>query len=115
MKEINRDVKRLKDILQSIDTIQQYLSGIDLDSFSINEMMQSACIRHLEIIGEASSKISEGLKSEYSTIPWRQIIALRNLVIHEYFRVDIGEIWITVTRDVPALKAQVITMLERIG
>ena len=61
-----------------------------------NEMLQSACLRHLEIIGEASSKISEKLKIEYPDMPWTKAIGLRNIVTHEYFRVNVNEIWETI-------------------
>jgi len=96
MKETNRDALRLRDILKSIMAIQKYVKAIDFSSFLQNEMMQSACIRHLEIIGEASSKISKELKNDFSEIPWKQIVALRNMVVHEYFRVDVAEIWTTI-------------------
>jgi uncharacterized protein with HEPN domain len=76
--------------------------------------MQSVCIRHLEIIGEASSKISKKLENDYPKIPWREIIALRNMVAHEYFRVDVAEVWITIQQDLPPLKEQVYLILENL-
>lgn len=102
----------MKDILQSISILEGYLKELDFSAFEKNEMMQSACIRHLEIIGEASSKISKELKTDYTEIPWREIIALRNIVLHEYFRVDVAEIWTTIQQDLPPLKEQVKSILE---
>jgi len=114
MKETNRDALRVRDIFNSITAIEQYVKAIDFSSFVQNEMMQSACIRHLEIIGEASSKISKELKNSFSEIPWKQIIALRNMVVHEYFRVDLAEIWTTIVQDLPILKEQVQLVLEHL-
>jgi uncharacterized protein with HEPN domain len=69
MKQTERDLLRLKHILHSISTIQGYVLNITIDDFLQNEMMQSACLRHLEIIGEASSKITDELKSRFAAIP----------------------------------------------
>jgi len=110
----NKDIKRVKDILQSINILEGYIKELDLPTFAKNEMMQSACIRHLEIIGEASSKTSKELKNDYPEIPWREIIALRNMVVHEYFRVDVAEIWTTIQQDLPSLKEQVQLILENL-
>lgn len=112
MKELNRDLLRLEDIIQSISIIEGYVAKISFDQFIENEMMQSACIRHLEIIGEAASKLSETLKDKHVTIPWREIIAMRNIVVHEYFRVDLDEIWTTILHDLPTLKQQVVDILK---
>lgn len=70
MKRTNRDILRLKDILQSISLIEGYVRGIEEVHFVNNEMMQSACLRHLEIIGEASSRLGEELKKAHTNIPW---------------------------------------------
>lgn len=110
----NRDIKRVKDIFQSINILEDYVRELDFSKFVKNEMMQSACIRHLEIIGEASSKISKELKNNYWEIPWREITALRNMVIHEYFRVDVAEIWTTIQQDLPSLKEQVQLILKNL-
>ena len=104
MKAINRDLLRFKDIVQSISIIQGYTGDIDEEQFVKSEMMQSACIRHFEIIGEASKSITSELKSGYPNIPWKQIIGLRNIVTHEYFRVDVYEIWMTIQTDLPTLE-----------
>lgn len=113
MKETDRDSLRLTDILHSINIIQGYIEEITFVDFYNNEMMQSACVRHLEIIGEASSKISENLKKEHFEIPWREIIGLRNIVAHEYSRVDLGEIWTTILHDLPPLKEQISGILNK--
>jgi uncharacterized protein with HEPN domain len=112
MKQTDRDLLRLEHILHSISAIQGYVINITLDDFLENEMMQSACLRHLEIIGEASSKITDELKSKFAHIPWVKIVGLRNIVAHEYFRVNKMEVWSTIQNDLPAFKKQVASIID---
>jgi uncharacterized protein with HEPN domain len=80
----------LRDILDSINKIEKYTSGVDFRKFRVNSMLIDAVIRNLEIIGEASSNIPEAIQEKYSKIPWSKMKAMRNLVIHEYFGVDLS-------------------------
>ena len=71
-------------------------------------MTSSASIRELEIIGEAVGKISVELKNEYPELDWRDIKDLRNLLIHEYFGIDLEIIWNIIIKDIPTLKINII-------
>lgn len=77
-------------------------------------MMQSAIIRQFEIIGEAASKISEELKKNSSDIEWVTIKDFRNLFAHEYFRVDVAEVWSAIQHDIPILKEQISSLIEKL-
>lgn len=90
-----------------MNILEAYIKGLDFLIFMKNEMLQSACIRYFEIISKASSKISKELKIVIREYHGREIIALRNMVVHEYFRVDTAEIWTTIQQDLPPLKEQV--------
>ena len=79
---------RLQNILDAIEEIENYTKGIEFDHFSSNSMMFNASLRQLEIIGEASNRLSNNVLEENTEIPWARIIGLRNLVIHEYFGID---------------------------
>jgi uncharacterized protein with HEPN domain len=87
--------------------IENYTNGVDMETFTSNSMMFNATLRQLEIIGEASSRLSEQFRLDNNDIPWPRIIGLRNLVIHEYFGIDDITIWNIVTNDVPVLKKQI--------
>lgn len=69
-----------------------------------NSMMRFACIKQLEIIGEAANNITDELKSVMLVINWREIVGLRNILIHEYFGVDKQIIWEIINNDLPILK-----------
>ena len=83
----------LDDILLSIDKIKTYTKGISEDEFSSDFKTQDAVLRNLEIIGEAAGKVEEELKKEAKQIEWRKIVALKNILVHEYFGVSIPIIW----------------------
>ena len=82
----------LEDIIESVQKVQKYTSS-GKSIFFKDEILQDAVIRRLEIIGEASNQLPEKIIERYSEIPWRQIIGLRNVAIHEYFRVDLNLVW----------------------
>lgn len=99
-------------IRDSINKILEYTLGTDVNSFSLNSMMQDAIIRQIEIIGEASSKLSKTFRDSNSQIPWKNIIGMRNKLIHDYFGVDVMAIWETVVNDIPSLKKNIEEILS---
>lgn len=82
------DKARLQHIYDAILEIESYIDKSTYDIFISNTMMQFACVKQLEIIGEAATHLTPHFKKLYSEIQWREIIDLRNLLIHEYFGID---------------------------
>ena len=78
-------------------------------------MMRFACIKQMEIIGEASNHVSDEVKSEFSSVEWAQIIGMRNVFVHEYFGVDDTIVWEIIRKDIPVLKAKIEEILLRIN
>lgn len=105
------DKVRLQHILDSILEIENYLRGIDFSHFAGNSMMKFACIKQLEIIGEASNHISEDIKEKFTTIEWSQIVGMRNVLVHEYFGVDSNLVWEIAKNDLPDLKEKVVEII----
>lgn len=93
-----------EDIINAMDKIEKYIKNLDKDSFTDNEMVVDAVLRNLEIIGEAAGNISDDIKNKYSNIPWRRMIGLRNIVIHDYFGVDLNIIWKIIKVNLPETK-----------
>ncbi len=98
------DKIRLKHLLDAIEEIEKYLRGVEYSIFLENSMMRFACIKQIEIIGEASNHISSELKSRFTSIEWAQIVGIRNVFIHEYFGIDSFLVWQIIQSDIPELK-----------
>jgi uncharacterized protein with HEPN domain len=102
-----RDPANLWDMLKAAEKVQEFLEGKTFEDFMRDDMRRAAVERNLEIIGEAARRISEGLKQEHPEIPWQQIIAHRNVLIHEYGDIDYLKIWKVVSFDLPRLIEQI--------
>ena len=81
------------DILQAIVYIKDFTAGMDYSTFVHDTRTQHACIRNLEVIGEAVKKIPEDIRNVKPEIPWQKIAGLRDILSHEYFGVDVKILW----------------------
>ncbi|MHB2155178.1 HepT-like ribonuclease domain-containing protein [Calditrichota bacterium GD2] len=102
----------LNDILDSIIKIKTFLKDVDYPIFQKDVKTQYAVIRALEIIGEASKKIPQEVKDNYSWIPWRFMAGMRDKLIHDYFGIDIQVIWNTATKDILKLEEEIKNMVS---
>jgi uncharacterized protein with HEPN domain len=98
------DFSYLEHILLSIKKIKEYTKDLSKADFNSNELVQDAVIRNIEIIGEATKKISQELKSKFKEIPWREISAMRDKLVHDYMGIDVEVVWKTVTDDIPLIE-----------
>lgn len=101
----------LSDILEAIKNIQAYIKGLSYAKVSKQRMIIDAVIRNLEIIGEAAKHISKDTKSKHPEIEWKKIAALRNILIHEYFGVDLDVLWDIIQNKLPDLKKKIERLL----
>jgi uncharacterized protein with HEPN domain len=108
------DKIRLQHILDAIAEIQKYLVTVEFSVFLENSMMRFACIKQMEIIGEASNHLSAELKFKFSNIEWAQIVGMRNVFAHEYFGIDSSIVWEIIKNDIPELKEKVEHILKSI-
>lgn len=102
----------LRDILESIESIEHFLMGEQYKDFVHNRMLFSATVRELEIIGEAVGKLPQTIKEQYPQIAWRDIKDFRNLLSHEYFGVDAEIVWDVVSKELPLLKTTIQQVLN---
>ncbi len=112
---IRTDRMYLQHILDAIGRIEQYVTGLNEEAFEREELIQDAVIRQLEVIGEAARHLSSEVRGSYPEIPWRDIVGMRNKLIHDYLGVDIGLVWVTVQEDLPMLREQVQRVLQDLG
>jgi uncharacterized protein with HEPN domain len=94
--------------------IQNYVTGLEYTDFVENDLVIDAVVRNLEVIGEASKYISEDIRTQYSDIPWKKMVGLRNVIIHEYFGIDLGIVWEIITRNIPEVKLLLEKILKEI-
>jgi len=101
----------LRHILDAIARIEEYVAGKSFVEFEHNYLLQDGVIRQLTIIGEAARCLSATLQESRSTIPWADVIGMRNILIHDYIEVDVKEVWKTVRKDLPVFREQVVGIL----
>ncbi|MBU2602345.1 MAG: DUF86 domain-containing protein [Actinobacteria bacterium] len=104
------DRERLIDILDAIDKIEEQ-TGLGEERFRSDEMVQVWVVYHLQIIGEAAARLSQALKTNSPGVPWADIVGMRNIVVHEYFGLDLDRIWSTVTSSLKPLREEIELLL----
>ncbi len=105
------DHERLLDIKEAIERIEKYGSG-GLSAIRNDELIANWMVRHIQVIGEAGSKLSLEFRSKHAEIPWEAIIAMRNILVHHYFEIQFDRVWDVVTKDIPDLKEKLNAILK---
>ncbi len=108
---MRRDALRLQDIVEAADALAGYLQDLSQEQFLAGGLAQDAILRQLTVAGEAAFKVSPELRERHPEVPWMKIAGFRHRVVHDYFGLDLDAVWIIATREVPVLRAQVITIL----
>lgn len=106
------DYTYLKHIQDAIAKIEKYISGLSYTSFCRNDIVIDAVMKELEIIGEAANHVSKRFRQDNPQIPWRKMIGIRNILIHEYFGINKKIIWETCEEDLKELKKSILSALE---
>jgi len=105
-----QDKTYLLDILIAARRIIEYTGSLSREQFEANNEKQDAVIRMIQVIGEASRMLSPEFRQSHQEIPWREIIGMRHRLVHEYFDIDLDEVWRVIEQDIPLL----IPQLERL-
>jgi uncharacterized protein with HEPN domain len=100
---MSRDSAYFLDIFKAAELALSYLEGKTKEEFSKDTQCQDAVIRRLEIIGEAAGRVSAATTAKFADLPWKKMVTMRNIMIHEYQDVDLDIVWDTVQNDLPAL------------
>lgn len=106
---------RLQDILQAISDARQFTAGMTLEAFTADQKTIRAVAFEIAVIGEASSSVPAEIRERYPQIPWAKMRAMRNILVHRYFGLNLQILWDTVQQDLPALETLVKHVLEQEG
>jgi len=109
---MRREKLYLADLVEAADAIQIFLAGVTQEAFLADDLIRSAVLQKLMIIGEAAAKLPENLRGRHAEIPWADIIAFRNVAVHAYFTMQWPVVWTVATTQVPELRSQVAAILD---
>lgn len=106
------DEARLQHMLDAILKIEVYLDKKSLDDFINISMLRFACVKQVEIIGEAAIRVSIKTRNQFSQINRKEIVAMRHVLVHDYFGIDFNVVWEVIHNDLPMLKTNLIQALK---
>lgn len=115
MREAERDPQRLRDILEAIDNVFQYVGSSNFDEFVADRMRYHAVVYNIMIIGEAANLLTKEFCASHPQTPWRQIIGMRNFLIHGYQQVEKDLVWSVIASDLSSLRTQIVNYLAEAG
>lgn len=108
---MNKDLLYLESIRDCLERIAEYTASGE-QAFLDSRLIQDGVIRNLEVIGEATKNLSSALRDANPAIPWRQIAGMRDVLIHDYLKVNLARVWRTVITDLPPLQETVARLLN---
>jgi uncharacterized protein with HEPN domain len=102
----------LEDVRDCMNKINKYVNGMSFEDFDQNQLVIDAVARNLEVIGEATKYVPTEIREKYPEVPWKSMIGLRNILIHEYFGIDEQIIWQIITSDFKKTKPLIEKIIE---
>ena len=100
---MGRDQEHILDIVSSARLVSSYIEGVEIGDFLRDTRVQDSVIRRLEVIGEAAGRVSLRFQTQHATVPWREMIGMRNRMIHRYDDIDLDMVWNTAQESIPRL------------
>ncbi len=94
---------RIRDILDAARKVIEHVKELDFDAFAADDWTVDAVLRNFTVIGEAARHVPDAICQKYPHVPWQDMRDMRNIVVHEYFRIDLTVVWNTIQEDLPAL------------
>lgn len=108
---MRREELYLDDIVEAADAIQVFLAGVERETFLQNDLVRSAVLQKLTVIGEAAARLPEEFRNHHADIEWSDIAAFRNIAVHAYFSVDWSIVWVAATQEAPELRRKIADIL----
>ena len=108
------DRQRLLDVAEAIEQIEKYADR-GRQAFEADDLLQTFIVHHIQILGEACRSISPELRANNPQVPWSKIVGMRHILVHHYFRIDVGAVWNVVENEIPTLKSQIRHIVDELG
>ena len=115
MREHSRDRGRLEDIVKYAQNVNVIISGISFEEFTKDIRIYYSVMKNIEVIGEAANMLTRHFREIHAELPWRQIVSMRNVLVHGYAQVSDADLWQTATNDIQPLCEQVQRYLSDTG
>ena len=103
----------LSDIVEAVDSIRNFLDGVQESKFLNDDLIRSAVLQKLTVLGEAAARLPPEFCENHPQIPWRDIVGFRNIAVHAYFAVEWSIVWVAATEEAPLLRDQVAEILAQ--
>lgn len=111
---MKRPRERILDMLDAIDQIERYAVR-GPGALAAEELVRVWVVHHLQVLCEAATALGREFHSQHPDIPWASMVAMRNVLVHDYGGVDVNEVWRTVERDLPPLKRQLVKLADELA
>ncbi|MCX6897567.1 MAG: DUF86 domain-containing protein [Verrucomicrobia bacterium] len=108
---MRREKLYLADIVEAADAAGRFLTGVERERFLQDDLLRSAVLQKLAIIGEAAARLPKEFRARHADVEWQDIVAFRNIAVHAYFAVQWSIVWTTATQDVPTLRQKVLQIM----
>ena len=109
---MRREELYLRDIVEAADHIAQFIAKSGPSGFRESELLRSAVVQKLAVMGEAAARVSDELKARHPEVPWPKIVAFRHILVHAYFGIDWDVVWRAASKESPALRDQIESILR---
>lgn len=109
---MQRDLAYLLDIVRACRAVAGFIAGCDVRAFRESDLLRSGVARKIEIIGEATRRLSEEFRAAHPLVPWRQMVGMRDRLIHGYDDIDWGKVWKVATEELPPLEESLAALLS---
>lgn len=110
---MDKDLAYILHIRDAILLLEEYTSSMSKEEFAKNFLVRDGTVHQIQIIGEATKKLSEDFKNNYKDIPWNEIAKMRDRIVHHYFDIDINVVWDVVKYDIPSVKESVLDYISK--
>lgn len=114
MREPLRDIERLRHILEAIHNIEIASEGITKEELNTNFILRHGLTWNVMVMGEAANKLTKEFCASHPNTPWRNIAGMRHVLVHDYYQIDIDELWDVIKEDIVVLKPQIENYIEEL-